>query len=119
MANSLGLTSMVLRGQNRTNKNKLWVHEVCVPISKVLEQAATLLVDFCKRSTPFCLKLWPIVAKWRPTALDDAIFEDSNEAEIGVVVQNNKEEVMAAISEKIPMPSSIVMVEVLVARRAI
>lgn len=40
-------------------------------------------------------------------------------ASIGVVVRNSQGEIMAALSEKIPMPSSVVLLETLAARRAV
>ena len=47
------------------------------------------------------------------------MFGDSNEAGLGVVIRNNKGEVMAAFAEKIPLPYSRVSLETLAARRAI
>ena len=65
--------------------------------SNILEQTATLLADFRKRSAPSRLKLRPTATKWKPPALaeyktnyDDAIFDDLNEAGIGLVVRNYK-----------------------------
>lgn len=52
------------------------------------------------------------------TNYDGAVFRDSEEAGIGVVVRNAKGEVLAALSEKIPYPGSVVLVEVLAVRRA-
>ena len=47
------------------------------------------------------------------------MFGDSNEAGLVVVIRNDKGEVMAALAEKIPLPYSMVLLETLVARRAI
>ena len=47
------------------------------------------------------------------------MFGDSNEARLVVVTRNDKGEVMAALAEKIPLPYSMVLLETLVARRAI
>jgi len=47
------------------------------------------------------------------------VFEDSDEIGIGVVVRNANREVIAAVLEKIPYPSSMDLVEVLVARRVV
>ena len=49
---------------------------------------------------------------------DEALFEDTDDAEIGVVVQNSDGKVMDSPSELIPKPSSMVVHELLVARRA-
>lgn len=48
-----------------------------------------------------------------------AVFEHANEASIGVVIYKNKGEVLAAVSKKISMPSSVVMMEMLAAKRAL
>ena len=53
------------------------------------------------------------------TNYDRVVFEDSKEAGIGVIVRNDRGEVLAALSEKIPYPCSVVLVEVLAARRAV
>ena len=47
------------------------------------------------------------------------MFEDSDEVGIDVVVHNANREVIAAVSEKIPYPSSMDLVEVLAARKAV
>nr|XP_023909157.1 uncharacterized protein LOC112020832 [Quercus suber] len=67
-----------------------------------------------------------IKEKWSPppgesykTNYDGAVFEDTEEAGIGVVVRNAKGEVLAALSEKIPYPGSVDLVEALAARRAV
>ncbi|KAK9999768.1 hypothetical protein SO802_019371 [Lithocarpus litseifolius] len=46
------------------------------------------------------------------------MFDELNEAGIGVVVRNSQGEIMAALSKKIPKPSSVVVLETLAARRA-
>uniref|UniRef100_A0A7N2MW72 Uncharacterized protein n=1 Tax=Quercus lobata TaxID=97700 RepID=A0A7N2MW72_QUELO len=51
------------------------------------------------------------------TNYDGAVFEDTNEVGIGVVVRNAKGEVIGTLSEKIPLPSSVEVSEVIVARR--
>ena len=50
---------------------------------------------------------------------DGAVFQDSNEASIGVVVRDSKGRVLASLAEKIPLPQTVVDVEAAVARRAI
>ena len=47
------------------------------------------------------------------------MFEDLQEAVIGVVVQNSHGKVMAALAKKIPMPFSVILLETLVARRVV
>ena len=63
---------------------------------------------------------------WKPpdprqvkTNFDGAIFEDLQEAGIGVIIRNSKGEVLAALSKRIPTPSSVVILESFAARRAV
>ncbi|XP_030949950.1 uncharacterized protein LOC115973850 [Quercus lobata] len=67
-----------------------------------------------------------IETKWSPplgegykTNYDGAVFEDSGEAGIGVVVRNATSEVLAALSEKIPYPGLMELGEILAARRVV
>ena len=53
------------------------------------------------------------------TKIDVVAFEDTNEASNRVVICNDKGEVLVAMSGKISLPSSVVMVEVMAARRAV
>ena len=61
---------------------------------------------------------------WKPpdagllkTNFDGAVFEDLGVAGIGAVVRNSSSEVLAALSKIILMPSSIVALETIAARR--
>jgi len=49
------------------------------------------------------------------TNYNGALFGDLNEAGLGVVIRNDKGEVMAALAEKIPLPFSEVLQEALAA----
>jgi len=49
---------------------------------------------------------------------DGAVFGDSHEAGVGVVIRNERGEVMAPLLEKIAMPSSVEVLKMLAARRA-
>ncbi|KAL0017269.1 hypothetical protein SO802_004338 [Lithocarpus litseifolius] len=62
---------------------------------------------------------------WRPpprecfkTNYDGAMFDESDEAGLGVVIRNSEGQVMVALSEKIKKPPSVVALELLAARRA-
>ena len=52
------------------------------------------------------------------TNFDDVIFERLDAAGIGVVVHNSLGELLAALSEIIPLPSFILALETIAARRA-
>ena len=52
------------------------------------------------------------------TNYDGAMFAESEEARIEVIVRDGKGEVIAALAEKIPYPGSVEVLEALAARRA-
>lgn len=68
-------------------------------------------------------KAQPTMVKWKlpsqhgfKTNFDGAMFHDLGEVGLGVVIRNHEGEVMAALSKKkIPQPSLIVILEMLVA----
>ena len=64
--------------------------------------------------------------KWNPpplnsykTNFDGAMFNESNEVGIGVVIRNCKGEIMVALSEKIQKPQFVVALEMLATKRAV
>lgn len=81
----------------------------------------TFYRNFREHIQPF-----PTRPSWKPpdpyelkTNFDGAIFDDLSAAGMGVVVRNSQGEILAALSGKIPIPSSVLMVETLAARRAV
>lgn len=73
------------------------------------------------------MKVKPVRAeKWKPpdsgclkTNFDGAVFVDSGEAGIGVVIRDSRGQVLASLSKRIPNPSSVAVLELLAARRAV
>ena len=70
-------------------------------------------------------KTIPGRSKWRPSMgemykknFDGAVFVESRDAGIGVVIQNSNGEVVVALSEKIIYLNSVEVLEALAARRA-
>ena len=64
--------------------------------------------------------------KWKPPDCgkykknyNRAVFGDVNEAELGVLIWNDKGGVMAALAKKIPLPHSVVLLEALAMRQAV
>ena len=64
-------------------------------------------------------------AKWKPPAdgsykanFDGAIFAETSEAGIGVIIRNDQGAVMASLSQRIPYPHSVEAVEAYAARSA-
>ena len=56
---------------------------------------------------------------WYKINFDGATFADDRTAGLGVVIRNKEGRVMASLSQKIPLPISVIEVEVLAARRAL
>ena len=85
-----------------------------MPIHKVFESASTLLSEFQQKLPIRGPKPKPVPTRWKPPApgkmkanFVGAVFANSGEAGGGVVIQNENGEVMAALSEKIALPSSV------------
>ena len=70
-------------------------------------------------SAPPGQKVWNPLDDGKVKAnFDGAMFDELNEAGIGVVVRNPQREIIAAPFEKMPKPSSVVVLESLSARGA-
>ena len=50
---------------------------------------------------------------------DGAIFQEQGRASIGVVIRNSAGDVMASLSQQIPMPTMVAQVEAMATRRAV
>ncbi|KAK9993191.1 hypothetical protein SO802_022894 [Lithocarpus litseifolius] len=110
-------------------RNKLRVGEDSFPVQKIPGFDSQNLLEFqskkkkkkplgsCPRVTR--VKCSPPVPNGFKTNFDGAMFHDTDEVDIGVVVRNCKGEVLAAFSKKIPMPASVLVLEMLAARRAV
>ena len=106
-------------------RNKIRVKEVAAPLEKIPELAQKQLMDFQQLCAKPESKTLARKVTWIPpdaallkTNFDGAVFDDLGAAGIGVVVRNSRGEVLAALSEVIPLPSSIVALETMAARRA-
>ncbi|KAL0013108.1 hypothetical protein SO802_000177 [Lithocarpus litseifolius] len=104
----------------RRNKHRL--KEDVIPLNRVVNEAKSFLSLHYPVSMPKPKLPRPATMKWSPpvqceykTNFDGAMFSDTAEAGIGVVIRNKEGEVMAAFSEKIPQPSSVTMLEMLAA----
>ena len=61
----------------------------------------------------------PPPSDWVKINFDGAIFQEKDEAGLGAIIRNDHALVMAALTQVIPLPTSVEMVEVLAARRAL
>ena len=102
------------------------MHQTVPPLSKVPSEVSHYLLEYRKfNAAP--MKVKPVrVEKWKPsdtgclkTNFDGAVFADSGEARIGVVIRDSRGQVLASLSERIPNPSSVAVLELLAARHAI
>ena len=107
-------------------RNKIRFNEAVAPLEKIPELAQKHLANFQQ----FCAKpeskklprkvIWkPLDAALLKTNFDGAVFEDLGVVGIGAVVRNSLGEVLAALFEISPLPSSIVALETIAARRAV
>ena len=114
--------------QNQNNQLKTisnLVFDTTVPVNKVFDTTVVMLTEFQQKFPGRGPKLKQSPARWKPLAtgelkanFDGAVFANPGETGIGVVIQNEFGEVMAALSEKIALPTSVETLELLAARRA-
>ncbi|XP_050266844.1 uncharacterized protein LOC126710411 [Quercus robur] len=107
-------------------RNKIRLKEPSLDKSIIFSAAAQYLSTFQLKFPMKVAKPPAIAMKWSPplgegykTNYDGAVFEESGEAGIGVVVRNATGKVLAALFEKIPYPGMVELVEILAARRAV
>ena len=90
-------------------------------------QAAKLLQDFlnAQEDQSICNPMTP-PNSWCPLSslsfkanIDGAVFNNSHSASVGVVIRNRSGEVVAAMSERIPLPNLVLEVEAMACRRAV
>lgn len=88
---------------NRRNKTHL--NQSVQPLAQVLDEANHYLLEYRKfNACPMKTKP-PRMVKWKPpdcncykTNFNGAIFEDSGEVRIGVVIRNSRGKVVASLS---------------------
>ncbi|XP_030945916.1 uncharacterized protein LOC115970418 [Quercus lobata] len=108
------------------HRNRLRLNEKGLASDRILQAAMTYLTEFQAKLPKAAPKPSKGHVRWCPpmgerfkTNYDGAVFSESGEAGIGVVVRNAKGEVIAALAEKILYPGSVEMLEALAARRAV
>uniref|UniRef100_A0A7N2LS86 RNase H type-1 domain-containing protein n=1 Tax=Quercus lobata TaxID=97700 RepID=A0A7N2LS86_QUELO len=108
-----------------TCRNKFRCNKPSFPPQKGFEHASALLSEFQLRATNRPQQPKPLRTLWAPPDInslkinyDGAVFTETLEARIGVVIRSSSGTMLVALSEKIPMPSSMEVVEILAARTA-
>ena len=110
------------------HRNKSRLQESSLPLDRIAGFTREYLQSFktqgARVSLSTCSRL-PSQKRWHPPSLDcfktnydGAMFDESDEAGLGVVIRNSKGQVMVALSEKIKKPPSVMALELLAARRA-
>ena len=108
-------------------RNKLRVGRVVADLKLINSMARDALLEFQQASStpPKPLpartnsKWLPPPSNWVKANFDGAIFQGSAEAGLGSIIRNDRGLVMAALMQVIPLPTSVEIVEVLAARRAL
>ena len=99
---------------------------MAVPINRVAEEARKQLQEFHRSQPNPKMKVRKTKSVWKPPNsgqvkinFDGAMFEEINATGIGVVAQNDRGEVLAARTERIPIPESVVILETMAAKHAV
>ncbi|KAL0012228.1 hypothetical protein SO802_007336 [Lithocarpus litseifolius] len=109
------------------NRNAQTVGAVTVPLEKIYTDAVERLQEFhAVQDIPLKQRMVDHPTHWLPPLptqykanSDGAIFQDTGLAGIGVVIRDFEGMVLAALSERIPLPSTVEDVEALACRKAI
>nr|XP_023916941.1 uncharacterized protein LOC112028476 [Quercus suber] len=110
-----------------TRRNKLRERQSVWDVGVTVKRARELLQEFNDvQDTPTRLTIPQEKAKWKPPGaglfkinFDGAVFEDRSLAGLGIVIRDESGLIIAALSQKIPLPRSVDMVEALDARQAL
>ena len=109
-----------------SRRNKLRVGEMAVSINRVAEEARKQLQEFHRSWPNSKMKVRKTKSMCEPSDsghikinFDGVMFEEINAAGIGVVVQNDRGEVLAEMTKRIPILESVVILETMAARRAV
>ena len=108
-------------------RNKLREKQSVWGVGETVQRARELLQEFWDvQDRPFRSRVSRSRLPWTPPSagfyklnFDGAVFENSGRAGLGVVVRDVEGMIIAALSQNIPLPSSVESVEAMAARRAI
>ena len=108
-------------------RNRAFFNNVCLPLEKIPMQARALVQEFHHiRPTHAKIPRTARVVCWKPPPpgvvkinFDGAIFSTQSSAGLGVIIRDHAGLVLAALSQSIPLPTSVETVEVMAGRRAL
>uniref|UniRef100_A0A2N9GI95 Reverse transcriptase domain-containing protein n=1 Tax=Fagus sylvatica TaxID=28930 RepID=A0A2N9GI95_FAGSY len=112
------------------HRNRVRLHQPTDQITRIVPRAQELITKFTNEQDrpPVSLSVSKAsaVIKWQPPAegrykvnYDGAIFRNTNEAGLGVIIRNARGAVMGSMCQRVPFPHSIEAVEASAARCAI
>ena len=108
-------------------RNKLRLGEEAADLKLLNSRARVALHEFQLANTSppkpppvqTPIKWKPPPSEWVKINFDGAVFKEQAQAGLGSIIHNDRGLVMAAATQIIPLPTSVEMVEVLAARRAL
>lgn len=108
-------------------RNQIRVNNAGYPISQVASNAQQALQDFNRATTSSLVSTHVLIrSRWSPAPLnswkfnfDGATFKDIGKAGLGVVIWDIQGQAIVSLSEQVPLPFSLGVVEALVVARAI
>ena len=107
-------------------RNNLRLGKPAIPLEQVLNRARNLKLGCLSAPTSVTTAPKQTETAWTPPPVhgykvnfDGALFEQEDRAGLGVVIRNQDGLVMASLSEVVPLPSTVIEVETLAARRAV
>ena len=103
----------------RLNKKGIEMDKIFSAAKEYLSEFQLKLLKPVPKSSKASIRWRPLVGELYKTNFDGAVFRESGEAGIGVVVRDAKGEVIAALAEKITFPRTVEMLEALAARKAV
>ena len=106
-------------------RNKLRSNEATQPCSKIGQLALSLLAEFQQGKQGRVAEKQVGLVRWQPPAensikanFDGAVFGEEQAAGIGVVLRDSEGQVLAALSEKVRLPATVEVLEMMAARRS-
>ena len=106
-------------------RNKLRTNENHQPCSKIVQTTSSLLAELQQGKQGPVTRRRTSPVQWQPPLrnlvkanFDGAVFGEEQEDGIGVVIRNNEGQVLAALQEKVRMPTTMEILEILAARKA-
>ena len=108
-------------------RNKVRLGKTAIPLRQIPSSAYDALQEFHQlHLTHATIPRIARVVCWRPPPatcvkanFDEGVFSQDGLVGIGIIIRNEQGLVMVALSQQIPLPTSVEMVEVFAARRAL